>query len=139
MRSLRLVLVTWLLCLGLPSAAQTVGYVCRAERAKGQYRFTARYADLVKSRPRESSGEIWGVEVRRATDEGVEFVWGVRWEHGNPVKVLTYGEIPPGYSQYFPDRGAPHSLRQGEEYELTCGPGRGRFRITGAGVENIPP
>lgn len=93
------------------------------------------------------SGWYWNVSpheddlgqlVVRRGDSGV--VWALLEQPSSPgTKAITYGEVPPGYSQWFPGLGPPAPLRVGDVYELTCGLGRGAFVLTPTGVDNLDP
>src|SRR5262249_53595789 len=77
-----------------------------------------------------------GQLVVRRSDSGV--VWALVEQPSAPhTKEITYGEVPPGYSQWFPEVGPPPPLEVGDVYELTCGLGRGAFVVTPTGIDNL--
>ena len=79
-----------------------------------------------------------GQLVVRRRESGV--VWALVEGPSAPrTKAITYGEVPPGYSQWFPEFGTPAPLQVGDVYELTCGLGRGAFQVTPTGVDNLDP
>ena len=79
-----------------------------------------------------------GQLVIRRSESGV--VWALVQQPSAPqIKAITFGEVPPGYSQWFPELGKPAPLNVGDVYELTCGLGRGAFVVRPNGVDNLDP
>ena len=64
-------------------------------------------------------------------------VWGIERRTGPAISLLTYGTLPEGWVQYYPPQAQPQPLREGAEYTMTCGRGRGRFKVTAEAVTNL--
>jgi hypothetical protein len=116
-----------------------VGNVCRVRQEKRSYVFS------VWSHPEEVSEQLGApaeeidiatLEVWKDWKKQPELVWSIEASSTEMVRGIRYGEVPEGYHQRYPLRGKPESLREGEEYRLTCG-GEGWFKVTKNGVVNL--
>lgn len=87
----------------------------------------------------ETDLPIGELEVRKTSGGSPQFVWRIELQDGPAVNAVTYGHVPRGYIQILPAARPPQRLQEGEEYELTCDNGLGRFVITPEGVKDLGP
>jgi hypothetical protein len=113
--------------------------VCLADRQQGDYviSFRSHRGILLSLKllapPRESGTnalEIWRGEFR-------QMIWSIERRTGSPERKIRYGQVPEGWAQVYPPQGQPESLDEGQEYTMTCGLGRGRFRVTAGTIVNL--
>jgi hypothetical protein len=107
--------------------------VCYAAIVGDTYAFSRR---LAFAKPNLPIGEL---EVRKISGGSPAFLWRIELRTGPAVDAVTYGQVPSGYTQILPATGAPPVFQQGEEYELTCDNGLGRFVISPEGAKNLGP
>ena len=106
---------------------------CLVVRTNQAVIFSRRLPQLTHDLP------IGELEVWRFKGGAPRLLWRIEGQRGELVSRIAYGTLPEGYVQILPAKGVPESLREGDEYAVSCDDGLGAFRLTGDGVENLEP
>lgn len=135
----RIIIVTFVLAaiaISIPCRMEGVSLMnrCRVVRIDGDYfllAFIGNYPEL-KVRAELTGSPSWRIWKAGETPQ---LLWSIETDGRDLIHVVRYGEVPPNYTQTYPNEGNPTLLSSGE-YEVSC-PGPGRFRITEEGVTNF--